>query len=90
MKNYKLWDKGSPINNVEASYFLSKEPFKSETGDIILIYGDNERVSNIECKSILASVYGIDVNLPLDEFMTAYFSKLEEQNEVEVPTEEIV
>ena len=90
MKNYKLWDKVSPINNVEASYFLSKEPFKSETGDIILIYGTNEKVSNIECKSVLASVYGIDVNLPLDEFMTVYFSKLEEQNEVEVPTEEIV
>ena len=78
MKNYKLWDKVSPINNVEASYFLSKEPFKSETGDIILIYGSNERVSNVECKSILASVYEIDKNLPLNEFMTAYFSKLEE------------
>lgn len=90
MKNYNLWDKVSPINNVEASYFLSQEPFKSETGNIILIYGSNERVSNIECKSILASVYEIDENLPLDEFMNAYFSKLEEQNEVEIPTEEIV
>jgi hypothetical protein len=90
MKKYELWDRVSPINNVEASYFLNQEPFKSETGDIILIYGDNERVSNVECKSILASVYGIDVNLPLDEFMNAYFGKLEEQNEVEVPTEEIV
>ena len=90
MKKYQLWDKTSPINNVEASYFLSQEPFKSETGSIILIYGDNNRVSNVECKSILASVYDIDESLPLDEFMTVYFSKLEEQNEVEVPTEEIV
>lgn len=90
MKKYQLWDKVSPINNVEASYFLSQEPFKSESGDIVLIYGDNNRVSNVECKSILASVYEIDENLPLDEFMTAYFIKLEEQNEVEVPTEEIV
>lgn len=78
MKKYILWDRVSPINNVEASYFLSKEPFKSETESIILIYGANERVSNVECKSILASVYGIDENLPLDEFMTTYFSKLEE------------
>ena len=78
MKKYQLWDKVSPINNVEASYFLNQEPFKSETGDNILFYGDNERVSNVECKSILASVYEIDESLPLDEFMVAYFSKLEE------------
>jgi hypothetical protein len=84
MKKYQLWDKVSPINNVNATHFLSNEPFKSETGNIILIYGSNDRVSNIECKSILASHYGIDVNLPLDEFMTAYFSKLEEQVEEEV------
>ena len=84
MKQYQLWDKVSPINNVQASHFLNQEPFKSETGDIILISGDNNRVSAVECKSILASHYGIDENLPLDEFMTAYFSKLEEQVEEEV------
>jgi hypothetical protein len=78
MKKYQLWDRVSPINNVQASHFLNQEPFKSEMGDIILIYGDNNRVSNVECKSILASHYDIDVNLPLDEFMAAYFSKLEE------------
>ena len=45
-------------------------------GDIILIYSDSGKVSEIECKDILASVYGIDKTLSLDEFMTQYFAKL--------------
>ena len=68
---YKIWNKQEPINGKEASYFLNKEPFKSETGDIILIY-NGERVSQVECKNILASVYGIDKTLPLDDFMVEY------------------
>ena len=69
---YKLWDKKTPINGVEASYFLNKEPFKTYKGDIILIYAENGSVSNVESKEVLALVYNIDVNLPLDKFMIAY------------------
>ena len=69
---YTLWDKQTPINGVEASYFLNKEPFKTYKGDIILIYAENGNVSNIESKEVLALVYNINVNLPLDEFMVAY------------------
>lgn len=80
MKNYKLWNRMDSINGVQASHFLSQQPFKGYTGDIILIYADSGRVSNVECKDILASVYGIDKNLSLDAFMTAYFANLEELN----------
>lgn len=78
MKKYELWDRQTSINGVEASHFLNEHPFKNYNGDIILIYADDEvHVSQIECKEILANIYEIDVNLPLDEFMTEYFSKLE-------------
>lgn len=70
--NYSLWNRIDTINGIEASYFLEQKPFKDYEGDIILIYADNGKVSQIECKDILASVYGIDKTLSLDEFMTQY------------------
>ena len=69
---YKLWDKKTPINGVEANYFLNKQSFKNYDGDIILIYAENGSVSNVESKEVLALVYNINVNLLLDEFMVAY------------------
>ena len=70
--NYSLWNKKDTINGKEASYFLEQKPFKDYEGDIILIYGKDGKVSQVECKDILASVYGIDKTLSLDEFMTQY------------------
>ena len=74
--NYKVWNKISSINGLEPKHFLSKPPFKNYEGDIILIYGEDDKVSQVECKNILASVYGIDKTLSLDKFMTQYFAKL--------------
>ena len=70
--NYSLWNKIDTINGIEASYFLEQRPFKDYEGDIILIYADSGKVSQVECKDILANVYGIDKTLSLDEFMTQY------------------
>ena len=70
--NYSLWNRIDTINGIEASYFLEQKPFKDYEGDIILIYADNGKVSQVECKDILASVYGIDKTLSLDEFMLEY------------------
>ena len=74
--NYKVWDKTSSINGLDPQHFLSKQPFKNYEGDIILIYGEDDKVSQVECKDILAKVYGIDNTLSLDEFMTQYFANL--------------
>ena len=74
--NYSLWNRKDTINGKEASYFLEQKPFKYYEGDIILMYADSGKVSQVECKDILASVYGIDKTLSLDEFMTQYFEKL--------------
>lgn len=82
---YKLWNRQEMINGVASSHFLNQQPFKDYKGDIILIYADNGKVSNVECKDILASVYEIDKTLPLDTFMAVYFAKLEEMNK---PVEE--
>lgn len=79
MKQYKLWDKKSAINNVPATHFLNQNPFKGYAGDVILIYAENGvTVTNVECKDILAQVFGIDRTLPIDTFMAAYFAKQEE------------
>ena len=77
---YKVWNRVETINGIAPSHFLNQQPFKDYNGDIILIYADNGRVSNVECKDILANIYGIDKTLPLDEFMAVYFAKLEEMN----------
>ena len=82
--NYKIWDKTSSINGFETQHFLSKQPFKNYEGDIILIYGEDDKVSQVECKDILASVYGIDKTLSLDEFMTQYFEKLTTIETIEI------
>lgn len=74
--NYKLWNRTDTINGIEASYFLDNKPFKDYKGDIILIYCEDDKISQVECKDILAKVYGIDKTLSLDEFMSQYFAKL--------------
>ena len=70
--NYSLWNKKDTINGKEANYFLEQKPFKDYEGDIILIYGKDGKISQVECKDILASVYRIDKTLSLDEFMAQY------------------
>ena len=82
--NYKVWDKTSSINGLEPQHFLSKHPFKDYEGDIILIYVENNKVSQVECKDILASLYGIDKTLSLDEFMTQYLAKLTQIETIEI------
>ena len=82
--NYKLWNRIDTINGIEASYFLEQKPFKDYEGDIILIYGVDDKISQVECKDILASVYGIDKTLSLDEFMTQYFEKLTTIETIEI------
>ena len=73
---YTLWNRKDTINGNDASHLLLQAPFKDYDGDIILIYNDN-KVSNIESKQILAESYNIDINLSLDEFMSEYFAKQE-------------
>ena len=70
--NYSLWNRKDAINGIEARHFLEQKPFKDYKGDIILIYSEDDKISQVECKDILAKVYGIDKTLSLDEFMSQY------------------
>ena len=84
--NYKLWDRKEIINGVEASHFLNQPPFKNYSGDIILIYSESGKVTNVECKDILASIYNLDKTLDLDSFMTKYFEVINQEATVEEET----
>ena len=70
---YKVWNRVDAINGVNAEHFLNREPFKSCKHDIILIFNDNNKVSQVECKDILAQIYKIDKNLHIETFMAKYF-----------------
>ena len=84
--NYKLWDRKETINGIEAGHFLNQLPFKNYSGDIILIYGESGKVSNVECKDILANHYNLDKTLDLDSFMTAYFEAINQEATIEEET----
>lgn len=85
MQRYFIWDKSSSINGVSAKKILNEIPFRGYEGDIILIFSeDNTKITNIECKDIIAEIYNIDKNLEINEFMDIYFNKLkvlQEQSE---------
>ena len=80
---YELWDKQTSINGVEAQHFLERTPFKDYTGDIILIKNENDVITSVECKDILANVHNIDASLGLSDFMAEYFSILEAESTLE-------
>lgn len=84
--NYKLWDRKETINGVEASHFLNQLPFKNYNGNIILIYAESGKVSNVECKDILAKHYNLDKTLDLDSFMAAYFEAINQEATIEEET----
>ena len=81
-----VWDKKTAINGQSAERFLERNKFlqKEETIYINTVDG---RVTNVEGKSILASVYGIDPALPDDEFIAEYERILATPPE-EIPEEE--
>lgn len=68
---WSTWDKQSEINGRSAEWVLNRHTFlQKET--TIFIRTENGRVTNIEGKSILAELYGIDPTLPDDEFIAEY------------------
>lgn len=68
---WSIWDKQSDINGYSAESVLTsfKHLANEETIYIKTVDG---RVTQIEGKGVLASVYGIDPTLPDDEFIAEY------------------
>ena len=82
---WTIWDKISDINGKSADHvFASFNHLKGE--ETIYIKTVNGRVTQVEGKGVLASVYGIDPALPDDEFIARYEWLLEHPEEI--PEEE--
>ena len=81
---WTIWDKQSEINGFSAEWFLNRH--KHLAGEAtIYIKTVNGRVTQVEGKGVLASVYGIDPALPDEEFIAEYERVL-----AEPPVEETV
>lgn len=83
---WTIWNKQTEINGFSAEWFLNchKHLTNEETIYIKTVGG---RVTQVEGKGVLASVYGIDPTLPDEEFIAEYERILAEP--VEEATEDL-
>lgn len=68
---WSIWDKTSDINGCSAEWYLNRHKHLANEETIYIKTVDG-RVTQIEGKGVLASVYGIDPTLPDDEFIAEY------------------
>jgi hypothetical protein len=66
-----VWDKITSINGFSAFDFLARNKHL-QNEETIYIKEVNGRATQVEGKGILASVYGIDINLSDRDFLDAY------------------
>lgn len=74
---WTVWDKKSDINGFSAEWFLNRHKHL-QSEETIYIKTVGGRVTQVEGKGVLASVYGIDPTLPDEAFIAAYEAKLAE------------
>lgn len=82
---WSVWNKTTSINGFSASDFLARNKHL-QNESTIYIKTVNGRVTQVEGKNILASVYGIDATLNDEEFIAEYERVISEPAE-ETPTE---
>ena len=68
---WTIWDKKSKINGFSAEWFLNRHKHLANE-ETIFIKTIDGKVTNVEGKNILAKVFGIDYNLPDEEFIAEY------------------
>lgn len=68
---WSIWNKQSEINGFSAEWFLRRNKHLANE-ETIFLKTVNGRVTQVEGKGILASVYGIDPALTNDEFIAEY------------------
>lgn len=66
-----VWDKITSVNGFSATDFLARNKHL-QNEETIYVKEVNGRATQVEGKSILASVYGIDPALNDEEFLNAY------------------
>lgn len=83
---WTIWDKTSEINGFSAEWFLNRHKHLANE-ETIFLKTVNGRVVQVEGKGVLASVYGIDYNLPDDDFIAAYEAAIAEPEPEEEETQ---
>lgn len=68
---WTIWNKETEINGFSAEAFLARNKHLTNE-ETIFLKSVNGRVTQVEGKMILASVYNIDPTLPNDEFIAEY------------------
>jgi hypothetical protein len=68
---WTVWNKKDEINGFSADFILERNKHLANE-ETIFLKSINGRVTQIEGKMILASVYGIDDTLSNDEFIAEY------------------
>jgi hypothetical protein len=68
---WSIWNKQTDINGYSAEYFLSRNKHL-QNEDVIYIKTVNDRITEVQGKKTLSTVYGIDYNLSDDEFIAEY------------------
>lgn len=77
---WTIWDKQTEINGYSAEWFLNRHKHLANE-ETIYIKTVNGRVTQVEGKGVLASVYGIDPALPDDDFIAEYERVIAEPTE---------
>ena len=68
---WTVWNKKDEINGFSSEFILGRNRHL-QNEKTIFIKTVNGRVTQIEGKNILSSVYGINADLPNDEFIAEY------------------
>ena len=85
-----VWDKKTEINGFSAEEFLTRNKHL-QNEETIYVKEVNGRATQVEGKSILASVYGIDPTLNDEEFIAEYEAIINQQTDPEeIPDSETV
>ena len=72
---WSIWDKTTDINGFSADFILSRNKHL-QNEDVIYIKTVNDRVTEVQGKKTLSTVYGIDYNLSDEEFIAAYIEAI--------------
>lgn len=82
MANIQIWDGKTSINGISAEQILAnRQDLANALGDIFLVVNDNGKVTEIQIGSIIASNYGFDSSLDIQEIADAYMVKKEEERQ---------
>lgn len=84
MARVEIWDGKTAINNIPAETVLAnRQDLVNALGDIFLVVDDYGKVTEIQIGATIASNYGMEPGMELQEIADAYMAKKEEEKAAE-------